>query len=60
MGPSEDSFEVYKGRVDYPLDASAVWRYVAKDALDGFLEVVAVEQFRKVINEAEQQSQQKP
>jgi len=60
MGPSEDSFEVYKGRVDYPLDASAVWRYVANDALDGFLEVVAVEQFRKVINEAEQQSQQKP
>ena len=57
MGQSEDSFEVYRGRVDYPLDAPAVWRYVAKDALNGFPEVVAVEKFRKVINEAEQQSQ---
>jgi len=60
MGPSEDSFEVYRGRVDYPLDAPAVWRYVAKDALDDFPEVVAVEQFRNAINEAEPQSQQKP
>jgi len=59
-GPSEDSFEVYRGRVDYPLDAPAVWRYVAKDALDEFPEVVAVEQFRNAINEAERQSQQKP
>ena len=59
-GPSEDSFEVYRGRVDYPLDAPAVWRYVGKDALDEFPEVIAVEQFRNVINEAEQQSQQKP
>jgi hypothetical protein len=59
-GPSEDSFEVYRGRVDYPLDAPAVWRYMAKDALDDFPEVVAVEQFRNAINEAERQSQQKP
>ncbi len=60
MGPSEDSFEVYRGRVDYPLDAPAVWRYMAKGALDDFPEVVAVEQFRKEITEAERQSQQKP
>lgn len=60
MRSPEDSFEVYRGRVDYPLDASAVWRYQAKDALDGFPEVVAVEQFKKAIKEAEQQSQQKP
>ena len=60
MGPSKDSFEVYMGRVDYPLDAPAVWRYVAKDALDELPEVVAVEQFRNAINEAERQSQQKP
>ena len=59
-GPSEDSFEVYRGRVDYPLDAPAVWRCVAKDALDDFPELVAVEQFRNVITEAERQSQQKP
>jgi len=60
MGPSEDSFEVYRGRVDYPLDAPAVWRYLAKGALDDLPEVVAVEQFRKEILEAERQSQQKP
>ena len=60
VGPSEDSFEVYRGRVDYPLDAPAVWRYVAKGALDDFPGVVAVEQFRNVITEAERQSQQKP
>jgi hypothetical protein len=59
-GPSEDSFEVYRGRVDYPLDAPAVWRYVAKDALDDFPELVAVEQFRNAIKEAGQQSPQKP
>ena len=60
MGLSEDSFEVYRGRVDYPLDASAVWRYMAKGALSGYPKVVAVEQFRNAINEAEQQSRQKP
>ena len=60
MGPSGDSFEVYMGRVDYPLDAPAVWRYMAKDGLDDFPEVAAVEQFRNAINEAEQHSQQKP
>jgi hypothetical protein len=49
-----------RGRVDYPLDAPAVWRYMAKNALDELPEVVAVEQFRNAINEAEQQSQQKP
>ena len=53
MAPSEDSFEVYMGRVDHPLDAPAVWRYMAKDALDDFPEVAAVEQFRNAINEAE-------
>src|ERR1700737_2193971 len=48
------------GRVDYPLDAPAVWRHMAKGALDDLPEVVAVEQFRKEITEAERQSQQKP
>jgi len=31
-GSSEDTFEVYRGGSDYPLDASPVWRYIAKDA----------------------------
>jgi hypothetical protein len=59
IGSSEDSFEVYMGRVDYPLDAPPLWRYTAKDALKA-PRVDAVEQFRKAINESEQQRQQKP
>ena len=59
IGSSEDSFEVYMGGVDYPLDASPLWRYIAKDALKA-PRVEAVEQFRKEINESEQQRQQKP
>lgn len=59
MGSSEDSFEVYMGGVDYPLDTPPLWRYTAKDALKA-PRVDAVEQFRKAINESEQQRQQKP
>jgi hypothetical protein len=59
IGPSEDTFEVYQGGVEYPLDAAPVWRYMAKDALSG-PEVPAVEQFRKAIDESEKQHQQKP
>jgi len=59
IGSSEDSFEVYIGGVDYPLDAPPLWRYTAKDALKS-PRVDAVEQFRKAINESEQQRKQKP
>jgi hypothetical protein len=59
IGSSEDSFEVYMGGVEYPLDAPPLWRYMAKDALKS-PRVDAVEQFRKAINESEQQRQQKP
>jgi hypothetical protein len=59
IGSSEDSFEVYMGGIDYPLDAPPLWRYTAKDALNA-PRVDAVEQFRKAINESEQQRQQKP
>jgi hypothetical protein len=52
IGPSEDTFEVYRGGMQNPLDSPPVWRYVAKDCLrePG---VTAVEQFRKAIAEAE-------
>ena len=52
IGPSEDTFEVYRGGGRYPLDAPAVWRYIAKDCLrePG---VSAVEEFRKTIAAAE-------
>jgi hypothetical protein len=59
IGSSEDSFEVYMGGVEYPLDAPPLWRYRAKDALQS-PRVDAVEQFRKAIDEAEQQRQHKP
>lgn len=59
IGPSEDIFEVYLGGGEYPLDASPVWRYIAKDSLDA-PQVAAVEQFRKAIEESEKQRQQKP
>jgi hypothetical protein len=58
VGPSEDTFEVYLGGVDHPLDGSPLWRYMAKDALNG-PQVDAVEQFRKAIAESEEQRRQK-
>ena len=58
-GMSEDSFEVYMGGVDHPLDAPPVWRYVAKDALSS-PQVTAVQQFRNAVYESDQLSQQKP
>ena len=64
VGSSQDSFEVYRGGVDHPLDNAPVWRYAAKDALrpPG---VSAVDQFHKAIDEAnkaatQKQSKQKP
>lgn len=60
VGPSEDTFLVYRGQVQYPLDASPVWRYTAKNALNSPT-VPAVEQFRKAIEESEKQlSPKKP
>jgi hypothetical protein len=52
IGPSEDTFEVYRGGVADPLDSSPVWRYTAKDCLRA-PKVTAVEEFRKAIAEAE-------
>jgi hypothetical protein len=59
IGSSEDTFEVYRGGGEYPLDTSPIWRYIAKDALNA-PQVAAVEQFRKAIEESEKQHQQKP
>lgn len=58
-GSSEDSFEVYQGRVDSPLDAAPFWRYRGKNALNG-PPVEAVEQFHKAIIESEKGQQHKP
>jgi hypothetical protein len=57
-GPSEDMFEVFRGNVDHPLDTVPAWRYVAKDCLS-VPKVVAVEEFRKAIADAEKPKQKK-
>jgi hypothetical protein len=59
IGPSEDTFEVYLGGVEYPLDAPSLWRYIGKDALKP-PRVDAVERFKKAIDESESQRQHKP
>jgi hypothetical protein len=52
VGPTEDTFEVYRGHVQDPVDSPPVWRYLAKDCLRAPT-VSAVEEFRKAIAEAE-------
>jgi hypothetical protein len=59
IGSSNDTFEVYRGRIEDPLDAPPVWRFIAKDSLNG-PQVAAVEEFRKAIEESEKLSQHKP
>jgi hypothetical protein len=59
VGPSEDTFEVYRGGVSNPLASSPVWRYVAKDCLRA-PGVSAVEEFRKAVAEAEKPQPKKP
>jgi hypothetical protein len=51
-------FVVYRGGQADPLDKAPVWRYIAKDALHS-PDVPAVDQFRKVIEEAEKQAQKR-
>lgn len=58
VGPSEDMFAVFRGNVDHPLDGSAAWRYIAKDCLSA-PKVVAVDEFRKAIADAEKPKQNK-
>jgi hypothetical protein len=55
-GSADDSFAVYLGGVEDPLDSSPVWRYMEKNALHA-PQVTAVEKFRKAIEESEKQRQ---
>jgi hypothetical protein len=58
-GTADDTFELFRGGVEYPLDSAPLWRYTAKDALDA-PEVRAVEQFRRAVADSEKQQKQKP
>lgn len=57
-GPSDDSFAVYLGNVADPTNAPPVWRYIAKNCLRA-PQMVAVEEFRKALAEADRQQQSK-
>jgi hypothetical protein len=56
VGEGEDSFAVYDGTVESPLNRAPLWRYVAKNGLRS-PDVPAVEEFRKALAEAEKQLQ---
>jgi hypothetical protein len=53
VGPSDDMFAVYRGGISDPLDSSPVWRYIKKDGLRPNPQVPAVEEFRKMLADAE-------
>lgn len=53
VGNIDDSFEVYQGNVDHPLDSAPGWKYVAKDGLRS-PSVPAVDQFRYAVQKAEE------
>jgi hypothetical protein len=59
VGAADDTFIVYQGHVDRPLDQPSLWRYSATDALHS-PDVPAVEKFRKAVEEAEKQPKAKP
>lgn len=52
IGSVEDTFLVYKGGVDHPLDSPVGWRYTAKDGLRPHT-VPAVDEFRKALAAAD-------
>jgi hypothetical protein len=56
---AEDSFLVYRGKIDNPLDAPPVWRYQAKNALKPHT-VPVVDLFRKAVDEADQAQAKQP
>ncbi|HTU35208.1 MAG TPA: hypothetical protein VMF66_15500 [Candidatus Acidoferrum sp.] len=59
VGGTEDTFVVYQGHVDRPLDQPAVWRCTSPTALRS-PDVPAVDQFREAIYEAEKLQKSNP
>lgn len=58
IGSQEDSFLVYNGTGDHPLDAPPLWRYIVTDGLRPH-SVPAVNEFRKAVANAEKAAAQK-
>ena len=56
---ADDSFVVYTGKVEDPLNSSPVWRLTEKNALNPH-SVPAVDAFRKAVDDAEQAAAKQP
>jgi hypothetical protein len=52
VGRTDDTFVVYRGDVDRPLDSPPAWKYTSSDALQPHA-VLAVEQFKRAVVEAD-------
>jgi hypothetical protein len=52
IGPSDDTFEVYRGDVSDALDSPPVWRYIAKNCLRAPT-MPAVDEFRKAVTDSQ-------
>jgi hypothetical protein len=59
MGQQDDTFAVYDGSVQHPLNMPAAWRYIGRDGLRPH-SVPAVDEFRKAVAAAEKAAQKKP
>jgi hypothetical protein len=59
IGMTNDSFVVYRGSIDHPLDTPAAWRYVFADGLLPH-SVPAVAAFKKAVAEAEKAAAKHP
>jgi hypothetical protein len=57
VGRVYDSFEVYAGNTEHPLDGLPGWKWVRKDGLHAH-DVPAVDAFRKAIEDAEKKAKQ--
>jgi len=57
-GAADDTFQVFQGGMQYPLDNPPVWRLTMKDGLKA-PSVAAVAAFRKAVEESEKAAQQK-
>jgi hypothetical protein len=59
VGGTDDSFVVYEGKIENPLDRAPAWRYTAHDGLRPH-GVPAVDEFRKMVAEAEKAAAKNP
>jgi hypothetical protein len=59
IGEADDSFTVFQGNVERPLDTPPGWRYFGKDGLHPYT-VPAVAAFRQAVEKAEKASAKKP